>query len=147
MRGTVNYCKELLYTDKDNERVNEINEWIESKENSKAVVTLGLGVTFFDLLSMLQLDKNRIYLVVSSDKEKRVAGFIFFGEYGVPLFFGSLGGKMAKNVHAFEDVAFSAGTKQTWCLGEVRNKNDFSNNVETMELESFLRAFLLSVHI
>lgn len=147
MRGTVNYCKELLYTDKDNERTKEINEWIANKDSSKAVVTLGLKMSFFDLLSALQVDKERIYLVLSSDEEKRVAGVIFFGEYGVPLFFGSLGGKMAKSVHAFEDVAFSAGEKQTWCLGEIYNDSELGENVDSIELESFLRAFLLSLHI
>lgn len=150
MRGTVNYCKELLYTDKDNERAKEITEWIKNEENKKAVITIGVGMTFFDLISNLTCDKDRVYIVLSSAQNKRAAGFVFFGQNGIPLFYGSLGGVMSKKVHTLEDIAFSIGERQTWCVGEVFG-GEFSekeeNFVKTLEIESFMRAFLLFSYI
>ena len=114
------------------------------------VYTLGIDVSYDEMVKLMETQKNAdfdipVFIVTGSDEIEAPVGFVFYGQGGELMFFGTLGNEPTKIPHPLEDIA-SLNDYQTWCVGIIEFDRKETEEEQCKEdfISSLLRAFLIS---
>lgn len=114
------------------------------------VYTLGINVRYDEMIKLMDARRdgdfdNPVFIVTGSDEIEEPVGFVFYGQDGELMFFGTLGNEPTKTPHPLEDIA-GLNDYQTWCVGiiEFDRKETETDQCREDFISSLLRAFLVS---